>query len=98
MEPPDPLLPGVIVDERGHATVDASLAPVLCDLAIELQDTVRLPVDVEHVLGAILLAVQSGDLARDTRLSTGDPVLRAVLAKHVGAIFREHGGHTSSEE
>ncbi len=50
------IVPGIFISSSGQATVDPSLANVLFDLAIKLEEPTNLPVDVEHVLAAIVLA------------------------------------------
>ena len=73
------IVPGISVTSSGQATVDPSLADVLFDLAIKLEEPTNLPVDVQHVLAAIVLAARSGEIAPDTKLSSEDQALVAVL-------------------
>ena len=48
------IVPGLSVSTTGQATVDGSIADVLFDLAIKLEETTRLPVDVQHVVAALV--------------------------------------------
>ena len=73
------IVPGIFVTSLGQATVDPALANVLFDLAINLQEPTNLPVDVEHVLAAIVLAARKGELEPCTPLSSDDPALADVL-------------------
>ena len=48
--------------------------------------------DVEHVLAAIVLTARQGEFDQNTRLSSDDPALAAVLADHVRTIFTNYDG------
>ncbi len=93
-----PIVPGICVTASGQATIDPRLTDVLCDLAIRLEEPTNLPVDVEHVVGAIVLAARHGQLDRDTSLSADDPKLIAVLAVHVKDIFAAYGGQVGRDD
>jgi hypothetical protein len=92
------IIPGISVSPTGQATVDPTLTDVLFDLAIQLEEITKLPVDVEHVLAAIVLAARNGQLNQNTRLSSSDPALREVLADHVGAIFTKYDGKVGRDD
>jgi len=71
------IVPGISVFSSGQATVDPSLAEVLFDLALQLEGPTDLPVDVEHVVAAIVFAARKGELARRVKklrrpLNAGD--------------------------
>ena len=82
----------------GQATVDPSLADVLFDLAIKLEDSTNHPVDVQHVLAAIVLAVRKGEIDSDTKLSSDDQALAEVLTPHMKAVFAEFDGKLGRED
>lgn len=86
------IVPGISVTSTGQATVDPSLADVLFDLAIKLEVPTNLPVDVEHVLAAIVLAARNGELNPDTPLSSDDPALAEILVGHVKSVFADYDG------
>ena len=92
------IIPGIFISPTGHATVDPTVADVIFDLAIQLEEIVKLPVDVEHVLAAIVLAARSGDLNQNTRLSSNDPALKEVLADHVNTIFTKYDGKVGMDD
>ena len=92
------IVPGLSVTASGQAIVDPSLTDVLFHLAIQLEEPTDLPVDVEHVVAAIVLAVRSGDLDPSTVLSTGDSALADVLAPHVSAVFADYGGKPGMDD
>lgn len=46
------------------ATSAGNLNPVFFDLALQLEGSTDLPVDVEHVLAAIVLAARNWELVR----------------------------------
>lgn len=92
------IVPGISVTASGQATVDPSLADVLFDLAIQLEEPTDLPVDVEHVLAAIVLAARKGDIDPNTPLSSNDPALVTVLVSHVKTVFTHYGGKVGSDD
>ena len=92
------IIPGIFISLTGHATVDPTVADVIFDLAIQLEEIVKLPVDVEHVLAAIVLAARSGDLNQNPRLSSNDPPLKEVLADHVNTIFTKYDGKVGMDD
>ena len=81
-----------------QATVDPSLAEVLFELAIKLEETTHLAVDVEHVLAAIVLAARKGELDPDTPLSSDDSALAEVLAGHVKTVFADYDGKVGADD
>jgi hypothetical protein len=93
-----PIVPGISVTSSGQATVAPSLADVLFDLAIMLEESTNLPVDVEHVLAAIVLAARNGELDPNTPLSSDDPALTEILADHVKAVFEQFGGNVGTDD
>lgn len=92
------IAPGITVTSTGQATVDPSLAPVLFDLALELEGPTNLPVDVEHVLAAIVLAARNSELDANTPLSADDPAVVEILAVHVKAVFEQFGGNVGMDD
>ena len=92
------IVPGISVSSSGQATVDPSLADVLFDLALKLEGPTNLPVDVEHVLAAIVLAARSEELDRNMPLSSDDPALAEVLAVHVKTIFADYSGKVGEDD
>jgi hypothetical protein len=97
-ESEEQIVPGISVTSSGQATVDPSLADVLFDLAIKLEEPTNLPVDVEHVLAAIVLAARKGELDSNTPLSSDDPALAEVLAAHVKTVFADYGGKLGTDD
>lgn len=92
------IVPGITVTSSGQATVDPSLADVLFDLAIKLEGPTNLPVDVEHVLAAIVLATRSGKLDANTPLSSDDAAVADILAFYMKTVFAEYGEYVGMEE
>jgi hypothetical protein len=74
------IVPGISVSSSGQASVDSSLVDALFELALQLEGPTDLPVDVEHVLAAIVLAARNGELAPDKPLTADDPALAEILA------------------
>ena len=92
------IVPGISVTPSGQATVDPALTEVLFDLAIKLEEPTNLPVDVEHVLAAIVLAARKGELDPNTLLSSDDPALAAVLVDHVKTVFSDYDGKVGMDD
>lgn len=82
----------------GQASVDRTVSDLLFDLAIRFEETTDLPVDVEHVLAAIVLAARTGELEPSKPLSLDDPVLVEVLMRHVTVVFEQFGGQVGRDE
>ncbi len=91
------VLPGIELDASGQATVDSLVARRLIDLAIELEVYTEHPVDVQHVLAAIILAVGQGELSSQEALPSTDPQLCRILARHVNELFDRLGGELSQD-
>ena len=89
---------GIELNARGEATVDAALADVIFDLALQLEERLKLPVDVQHVVAGVVLAGRAGELPQDTQLSAGDSNLLALLETHVQIVFQQHGGQVGGED
>ena len=92
------IVPGICVTASGQAMVDTSLADVLFDLAIQLEKPTQLPVDVEHVLAAIVLAARNQELDRNRMLSADDPQLVSLLADHVKRVFADYDGKVGMDD
>lgn len=92
------IVPGITISAAGQATVAPELTNVLFDLAIMLEAPTDLPVDVEHVLAAIVLAARQGELDPGTPLSASDPTLTRILTGHVKTIFAEYDGKVGRDD
>ena len=100
MPPPDErqLVPGITLSAEGEVTVEPDLEDTLCELAISLQDATDLPVDVEHVVAAIVFGVQQGEILSHTRITTKDRGLADVLARQIQLIFDKYGGQVCEDD
>lgn len=92
------IVPGISLSPSGKATVDPSLTYVLIDVAIKIDDMSRFPVDVEHVLAAIVLAARSGAIEPERELSCDDDELVSILAEHVEIVFERFGGKVGMDD
>jgi len=92
------IVPGIFVTSSGTATVAPSLTAVLFDLAVKLEELTVHPVDVEHVLAAVVLAARQGELDPNTPLSSDDPALVEILEGHVNAVFERFGGKLGTDD
>ena len=92
------IVPGIGVDSKGQATVDAALTEVLFDLAIQLEEPTELPVDVQHVVAAVILAAREGVLGPNTPLVSDDPALLDVLVVYVKKVFSIYDGKVGQDD
>ena len=92
------IVPGLSVSTTGQATVDSSIADVLFDLALKLEEATKLPVDVQHVVAALVLSARNGELDQQTPLSSEDPVLTKVLAAQLKTVFGVCGGKVGMDD
>ena len=108
-EPPPPRTPapdgdaaqvaeGVLISPGGEVSVDEGLTETLLDLAEALEGRTGRPVDVEHVVAAVVLANRAGNIGSDRRLRTGDDLLLMALAPHVEAVFAKYGGVVAEDD
>jgi hypothetical protein len=97
-EPLLQIVPGVHISPAGEVTTSPELHDVLCDVAGELEDDCDLPVDLEHVLAALIMAANAGQISDDRQLASNDSELRALLVPHVRMIFEEFDGQICGEE
>ena len=87
------ILPGIESDESGRVSVDSIAGKLLFDLAVEAEDAVPHPVDVEHVLAALILAVHDHDLVVESveDMTLSNPVLLAATRKFLPIVFERYG-------
>ncbi len=97
-ESEEQIVPGIVVTASGQATVDPSLADVLFDLAIMLEEPTNLPVDVEHVLAAVVLAARKGEIDPNMPLSSDDPSLVELLVGHIRTVFADYDGKVGEDD
>ena len=92
------IVPGLSVSKTGQATVDSSIADVLFELAVKLEKTTGLPVDVQHVVAALVLATRSGQRDPQQPLSCDDSELAAVLKVQLKTVFDVYGGNVGTDD
>jgi hypothetical protein len=92
------IVPGLSVSKTGQASVDSSIADVLFELAIKLEKTTGLPVDVQHVVAALVLAARSGQLDPQQPLSLDDSELAAILQVQLKTVFDVYGGNIGTDD
>lgn len=91
------VVPGITVNPKGQATVEARLNDVLFELALKLEEVTGLPVDVQHVVAAIVLAERRGEVSAERVISVNDPILVGTLAPHVKSVFALYGGEVGRD-
>ena len=92
------IIPGISLSKSGQATVEPALTNCLIDIAIKIDDDSQHPVDVEHVLAAIILAARNGSIATDTDLSSDNDFLISILAEHVETVFKKFDGKVGADD
>ena len=92
------VVPGISISVTGQATVAPSMTDTLFDLAVKLEGPTNQPVDVQHVLAAIVLAARSGELDPDTPLSPNDETLLSLLTPHVKTVFSHYDGIVGQDD
>jgi hypothetical protein len=92
------IVPGVHISPAGEVTTSPELHDVLCDVAGELEDDCDLPVDLEHVLAALIMASNAGQISDNRQLASDDTELRALLVPHVRMIFEEFDGQICGDD
>jgi hypothetical protein len=105
---PNEILPGISLDAAGQVTVDKRMGELLFNLALQLEDlqledlqlenAVSAPVDVEHVLAAIVLAAREGEINADTPLTKDDAELLEILRRHLKTVFERYGGQLGRDD
>ncbi len=90
-KPNEDIIDGVSIDRSGVVHIDSKCEKPLCDLAIELQ-TDDVPVDVEHVVAALVMAVRDGKLERGVSLEAFDAESIGTVGRYVALLFKQHGG------
>ena len=93
-----PVVPGISISAAGHATVDQSMTEVLFELALKLEGPTGHPVDVQHVLAAVVMAAHRGELDAETRISADDQALVLVLIPHIETVFAQYGGVVGQDD
>ncbi len=96
--PSQQIIRGISLSSSGQATVDPQLTDALIDIAIKIDDDSKFPVDVEHVLAAIVLATRTGDIDSATDLANADAKFVSILASHVETVFQKFGGKVGADD
>ena len=96
--PSQQIVQGISLSDSGQATVEPRLTETLIDLAIKIDDDSKFPVDVEHVLAAIVFAAHAGEVNTATDLTSSDAELVSILAPHVETVFQKFGGKVGSDD
>lgn len=92
------IIEGISLAPSGQVSIDKGLGPVLFDLAVEMEALVSDPVDVQHIVAAIIMASKAGELPPNHQIRASDAELMPLLAKHVRELFVRHQGRVSRED
>ena len=91
-------MPGLSIGVAGRATIDPTIIDTLLDLASSLEEPTHLPVDIEHVVAAIILAARNKEIDTNAILSGNDPSLIEILSPHIKSIFALYDGVLGTDE
>ena len=83
------IVEGVSIDRRGTVAVTAGWQQTLCDIAIELQELTDYPVDVEHLLAALVMSVRDEKIVRGSKLTLGNREQNKILVRYVEILFQQ---------
>lgn len=92
------IVEGISLAPSGQVSIDKGLGPVLFDLAVEMEAFVSDPVDVQHIVAAIIMASKAGELPPNHQIRASDAELMPLLAKHVRELFVRHQGKVSRDD
>jgi len=98
MNKPIQIVPGITVDVAGQASVDSSMQGVLFDLALNLEEPTDLPVDMQHVVAALILAGRDGVIDAQESVSATDTDLVATLVPYIKSVFDVYGERLGSDD
>ena len=90
--------PGIRLFRKGEATIDPGVANVLFDLAIKLEEPADLPVDVEHVLAAVVMLSREGRWDPNVAINASNETLVEMLLPKVKLIFSQFGGQVGADD
>jgi len=93
-----PIVPGLWISASGEATIDPSIKDTLLDLATILEEPTGLPVDIEHVVAAIVLAARNKEIHANAILSAADSDLIETLTPHIKSVFAIYGGVLNKDD
>ncbi|MEM9646558.1 MAG: hypothetical protein AAF989_16315 [Planctomycetota bacterium] len=85
------IVSGIMLDDQGQAIIRRDMQEVLLDLSLALEDQTGMPVDVQHVVASLVLAVRDEKLRRDAELHGSDQDLINILCPLAKQIFQDHG-------
>jgi len=88
---------GISADDSGQVSVDADAGRLLIELAIDLEASVAEPVDVQHVLAAIVLAASDGLVDDQTRMSPDNDAVRNIVIRYLPVVLERFGDQLGSE-
>ncbi len=81
---------GIRLNESGEVSVDGPAGRALFDLAIALEDATPHPLDVQHVLAAIVLAERDALVDASTRLAAEDLALQRIICDYLPLVFTQY--------
>lgn len=87
---------GIRLSESGEVSVDGPAGRALFDLAIALENATPHPVDVQHVLAAIVLAERDSLVDDSTQLTPDDPALQRIICDYLPLVFQQYDDQRES--
>ena len=96
--PAEQIVEGVTIDRLGTVVVSEGYQQTLRDTAIALQEGVSYPVDVEHVLAALVMAARDGKIPRTDSLDSENQEHIRTLSRYIEILFQQYGGKVTGED
>ena len=81
---------GICLNESGEVSVDGPAGRALFDLAIALEDATPHPLDIQHVLAAIVLAERDALVGPSTRLTADNLSLKRIICDYLPLVFKQY--------
>lgn len=92
------IVEGVTIDRLGTVVVSQGYQQTLRDTAIALQEGVPYPVDVEHVLAALVMASRDGKIPPTDTIDSENQEHIRTLSRYIEILFQQYGGKVAGED
>jgi hypothetical protein len=89
---------GIVLRGDGQASVSKVAGEALFSLALQMESRVPYPVDIQHVLAALIMASRGGEITDSCSLVPTDMALLEVLQKHVTTLFERFEGRVCPDD
>jgi hypothetical protein len=98
MGAPIQIVRGITMTPEGEVTIEEELQETLLDLSEGLESRTSFPVDVEHVVAALVFASRLGHVTPLRTLRADDAELLTLLEPHLRVVFDRYGGEICDDD